>query len=316
MAKAPRTLKQHLIARLEWLPIELGRLLLPRLSRSMLLRLIKVVAFIGMHVDRRSRRLAIENIRFVFPSLSEKRRHAILVGCFRNVTRVLFDMFWFGGHEGAARVMHWAPLAPSWKAVLELPGPKVMVSAHHGNWEMAGQIVAANGFPLMSVGKPLGTDATTRKLNAFRSRLGQELVSSDGAVVPLLRTLRKGKNIALLADQHLWDKDGGLWVEFLGHPAQLAPTPAFLAHRIPGCVITVAYLRARPNGSYVGFLSIISHRLENESIAAVTQRIADASSALIRRFPTQWLFAYRLWRDIPKGQDVSIWPTYALPVPD
>lgn len=316
MAKTPRTLKQHLIAHVEWLPIALGQWLLPRLSRPTLLWLAKVFAWLGMHLDRKSRRFAIENIRFVFPNLSEKRRHAILVGCYRNITRVLFDMFWFGSSEGAERVLRWAPIAPSWKAFLDLPGPKVIVSAHHGNWEMAGQVVAVNGFSLLSVGKPLGTDETTRKLNAFRSRLGQEIVSSAGAVAPLLRALRKGKNIALLADQHLWDKKGGVWVDFLGHPAQLAPTPAFFAERAPDSVIAVAYLRACPDGSYRGFPPIVLQRLENERIEALTQRIADASSVFIRRFPTQWLFAYRLWRDMPKGQDAACWPTYSIPVPD
>jgi len=316
MAKKPKNLTQYLIAKVQGLPIALGHSILPRLSRPMLLRWVNVFAWMGMHLDRKSRRFAIENIRFVFPDLSEKRRHAILVGCYRNITRVLFDMFWFGSSEGAERVMRWAPIAPSWKAFLDLPGAKIIVTAHHGNWEMAGQIVAVNDFPLLSVGKSLGTDETTRKLNAFRSRLGQEIVLSEGAVAPLLRALRKGKNIALLADQHLWDKKGGVWVDFLGHPAQLAPTPAFFAERVPDSVIAVAYLRACPDGSYRGFPPIVLHRLENERIEALTQRIADASSVFIRRFPTQWLFAYRLWRDMPKGADAARWPTYSVPVPD
>jgi lauroyl/myristoyl acyltransferase len=178
---------------------------------------------------------------------------------------------------------------------------------------MAGQIVAVNGFSLMSVGRPLGTEETTRKLNASRSRLGQEIVLSEGAVIPLLRTLRKGKTIALLADQHLWSKKGGLWTTFLGHSAQLAPTPAFFSQRIQEARIFVAYLQARPDGRYRGLPPILVSRQEGESIEALTQRVADASSKLIRRFPTQWLFAYRLWRDVPMGEMVSRWPSYANP---
>jgi len=304
---------QYLIAKLQWLPISLGYLFLPHLSRRLLLWLVRVVASIGLLLDRKGRRLAVENIQFVFPKLSAKRRHAILVGCYRNITRVLFDMFWFSRAD-AALVNRWATLSPSWQSVLEQTGPKIIVTAHHGNWEMAGQSVVMHGFPLMSVGRPLGTEETTRKLNAFRSRLGQEIVLSEGAVIPLLRTLRKGKNIALLADQHLWSKKGGLWTTFLGHPAQLAPTPAFFSQRIKDARIFVAYLQARPDGRYRAVPPILISRQEGESIEALTQRVADASSKLIRRFPTQWLFAYRLWRDIPKGEMVSRWPSYAKPL--
>jgi KDO2-lipid IV(A) lauroyltransferase len=312
MAKKPKNMTQYLIAKLQWLPIALGYFFLPLLSRRMLLRLVRVVAFIGMFLDRKGRRMGVENIQFVFPKLSVKRRHAILVGCYRNITRVLFDMFWFSRTD-MALVKQWAPLPPSWQVVLEQTGPKIIVTAHHGNWEMGGQIVAANGFSLMSVGRPLGTEETTRKLNLVRSRFGQEIVSSEGAVIPLLRKLRKGGNIALLVDQHLCARRGGVWTTFLGYPAQLAPTPAFFSQRIKEAHIFVAYLQARPDGRYRGVPPIVVSRREGESIEALTQRVADASSKLIRRYPTQWLFAYRLWRDVPMGEMVSRWPSYANP---
>jgi len=313
MEKSPKTLKQRLIARLEWFPIELGLFILPRLSRPMLLRLVRVMAVVGLCLDIKGRRFAVENIRFVFPKLSKRRRYAILVGCYRNFTRVLFDMFWFGGRQDAERIRQWAPLTSSWRTFLELPGPKVIVTAHHGNWEIGGQMVVANGFPLMSVGSPLGTPETTRKLNAFRAGLGQEIVSSDGAVAHLFRALRKGKNVALLADQHLWHKKGGVWTQFLGHSAQLAPTPAYFARRVPGLLIGVAFLRARADGSYWCSPPTVIEPGTEASIEGLTQQIADASAKLIRRYPTQWLFAYSLWRDLPKGCDGVGWPSYARP---
>lgn len=312
MAKKPKTVKQYLIAKLQWLPIALGYLVLPLLSRRMLLCLVKGVAFLGLLFDRRGRRLATANIDFVFPKLSEKRKHAILVGSYRNMTRVLFDLFWFS-HADAKQIQQWAPLPPAWKVFLEQPGSKIIVTAHHGNWEMGAQIIVTHGFPLMSVGRPLGTEESTRKLNAFRSRFGQEIVLSDGALIPLLRTLRKGRNIGLVADQHLLTKKGGVWTTFLGHRAQLAPTPAFFAQKIKSPTIIVAYLQARPDGHYRGIPPIKVSCQEGESLEVITQRVADASSKLIRRFPTQWLFAYRLWRYIPPGDASSTWPAYCRP---
>lgn len=303
---------RKIFAAAEWPLIRFGFLVVGPLSRKAVMRLARTLAHVGLFFDRRGRSYAAANIKYVFPDLSEKRRRLILFGCYRNIARVLLDVFWFG-RDSEARVRRWAPISDSWRAFLELEGPKVIVTAHHGNWEMAAHVVVTNGFPLMSVGKALGTERTMQQLNQFRARLGQEIVLSEGAVRPLLRTLKRGGNIALLADQHLSEREGGIWSVFLGHKGLTAPTPAFFAQRSGAC-IGVAYLKARADGSYWSAPVIVLHPEEGESMEALTQRVSDASSRLIRRFPTQWLFAYKRWQDIPDGESATDYPFYARPV--
>jgi len=310
MASKLKKLRRRIFARLECVPIALGFLIVPGLPRRAVLWLARVMGNIACACDKRGKSYAIANINLVFPTLSEKRKRLILLGCYRNIARVLLDMFWFG-RDSAERVRRWTSLSPIWKHCLDLPGAKIIVTAHHGNWEMAAHVVVTNGYPLMSVGKPLGTPATTRKLNDFRRRLGQEIVLAEGAVLPLLRTLKKGKNIAVLADQHLGASEGGVWTDFLGIPALTAPTPAFFAQRVKGSIIGVAYLQSRPDGTYRCAPPIIVPQVEGETMEALTQRITDASSKLIRRFPTQWLFAYKRWCDIPPEADAAAFPFYA-----
>lgn len=301
-------------AKLEGLPLALGLMTIPHLSRRQVVGLARIMGRIASVLDRQGRRLAMANIDYVFPELSPRRKRLLLLGCYRNIARVIFDMFWFG-RDSLERVKTWVDLAPAWRAVLDRPGPKIIVTAHHGNWEMAGHAVVAGGYPLMSVGKPLGSEATTEKLNAFRSRLGQKIVSSDGAFIPLLRTLKNGGNVALLADQYLNLAKGGIWSTFLGHPALTAPSPAFFAERIKGEVfIGVAFMQARPDGRYRCTTPIMIYPVEGESMASLTQRVSDASSKIIKRFPTQWLFAYKRWRAIPEGADPKDFPFYARTV--
>jgi KDO2-lipid IV(A) lauroyltransferase len=220
-------------------------------------------------------------------------------------------MFWFC-RNSKERILEWVDLSQEWKTGLNTPGPKIIVTAHQGNWELAGHAVAANGYPLLSIGKDLGSAATTEKLNAFRSRLGQEIVSSDGATMPILRALKKGGNVALLADQYLNLQKGGVWTTFLGHMALTAPSPAFFAQRIKGDIrISVAFMQARPDGHYRCVKPIYIYPRDGETIEALTQRVSDASSTLIRRFPTQWLYAYKRWRGIPEGEDPKDYPFYA-----
>jgi len=310
MANTPKTPWLKIRSKLEVIPITLGLMTIPYLSRKQILWLAKAIGFIASVCDRTGRRLAIANIDYVFPKLSAKRKKLILIGCYQNIARVLLDMFWFG-HNGLERVRTWVTLSQTWKDVLDRPGPKIIVSSHHGNWELAGQIVVINSYQLMSVGKQLGSDATTQKLNAFRSRLGQQIILSDGAIRPLLRTLKKGGNIALLADQYLNQANGGIWSTFLGHPSLTAPSPAFFAQRIKNTVIGIGYMQARPDGHYRCATPIFIYPSEGESLEALTQRVSDASSKLIKRFPTQWLFVYKRWRGIPEGANPKDFPFYA-----
>lgn len=311
MARKPKTVWLRLRAQLECLPISLALVTIPYLSRRQVVALARLLGKIGSVLDFQGRRLAMANIDYVFPTLSDKRKKLILLGCYRNIARVLLDMFWFS-RKSQERILTWVQITQEWKQGLGAPGAKIIVTAHQGNWELGGHAIVANGYPLLSVGKDLGSKATTEKLNAFRSRLGQEIVSSDGAIMPILRTLRKGGNVALLADQYLNRDKGGIWSTFLGHPALTAPTPAFFAQRIKGDIrIFIAFLLARPDGHYRCINPVILFPREGETLEELTQRVSDVSSRMIRRFPTQWLYAYKRWRGIPEGADPKDFPFYA-----
>lgn len=296
----------------EFLPILLGCWLIPPLPRSAVLWLANMGAALAPFFDRRGAQYARANINYLFPKASPRHKALILRGSYRNIVRVMLDMFWFDKRH-PEKLSRWTSLSPVWHDFLEKSQPKVIVTAHHGNWEMAGHVVVSAGYPLMSVGKALGSAHTTEKLNRFRSRFGQEIVLSEGAVRPLLRTLRKGGNIALLADQHLSAREGGVWTNFMGHRARTAPTPAFFALRVPHSLIGVAYMQARPDGSYQCKTPIIIQPMPGETVERLTQRIVDASSQLIRRFPTQWLYQYKRWRDIPYNATPEEFPFYARP---
>src|SRR5476649_2490952 len=67
---------------------------IPRLSRSWLLRLAACAAALFYRFDARSRRVALENLRAAFPGLSERRRDLIARGAARNFARTFLDLFW------------------------------------------------------------------------------------------------------------------------------------------------------------------------------------------------------------------------------
>ena len=179
----------------------------------------------------------------------------------------------------------------------------IFVTAHLGPWEMFGMLARHWGVPLTSVYRPMKNPYIDRFMWRYRAAHGQTLVPKYGAAPALLRVLRRGGYIALLADQHA--KDEGLWVPFFGRPASTTPAPALLALRT-GAPIVTGYARRLP-----GLYRFEVFCDEPLFVRPTGDRPADVRNATIeinrriegyvRQFPDQWLWMHRRWRTPPAG---------------
>ncbi|MDD4103100.1 MAG: lysophospholipid acyltransferase family protein, partial [Kiritimatiellae bacterium] len=279
----------------EWLLIGLGQILIPRLSRRGTVRLAKFMANSVYLLDSESKDIARANLRLMFGErMTPYREAAIIRRSFQSMARVLVNVFWLSRNT-RSRVMEQVEFAPGVLDKLRRTKPMILVSAHIGNWEILSQALAANGIPVMSVAKKLGSRSMTRRLVKMRSTIGQQIVSTDGAIRSLVAALKQGVSIGLLIDQHIHTWEGGAWINFFGVPAGISLTPAALArkNRAP---IFFGWSRPLKDGRY---------RIEYEHCfpydpaiddAERTQQIVDSFERVIRRHPSLWCLNYRRWR--------------------
>lgn len=304
-------LRRWVWSHLQGLVIAPAFFLVPRLSRSMVWRLGARLGALAYGFDRRGRRIARANLQLVYGRrLSPQRSQALIRVAYRHAARVLLDMFWFGRRR-QSRIRRWCTIEPETWRQLASP-PVILATAHLGNWEIAGQTLAASGIALTSVAKPIGSARTTGLLNRSREATGQEIVFASGAVRALMRAVRRRRLVALVQDQHTDPQDGGVYVAFMGLPAAVSSTAAVLSRRMAVPVVTGACL-SDARGRY---RCRVNARLEadaDESVEALTGRISDSLSKLIRRHPGQWLWMYKRWKRIPSGADPSRYPFYARP---
>jgi len=303
---------RRLRARFEGVGIFLARLLFTRCSRKRILSAARVMGDISFLCARRHRRIAAANLDIIFGSrLSARRRRALLRAHFRHAALVLLDLFWFM-HDGKARIGRWVGMDDDLQEGFRANPSGILVTVHLGNWEAAGQIVVVRGMQLTSVAKPIGTRATTRRLNHYRRSLGQKIVMADGAVRGLVRALGAGEYIALLIDQYVELADGGAWVDFLGLPAAVTCAPARLAmkFRVP---VAVCWAQALPGGRYQCRLLGSCTPAPDDDPVRVTQQFINLMAQAIRRYPSQWLLSYKRWKRWPPGADPATFPFYARP---
>jgi len=313
MGKQVKCIYRRLRVPFEWLGIALALSVIPPLSLSGVLSLSRGLADFGLFFDRRGRAVARANLRVMFGArMTPVRERAILRRSYRNMTRVMINVFWMSRHT-RARLDNLISMDPRVLDALRSNRPAVTVSAHLGNWEILSQVCVIHGFPIMSIAKQIGSPRMTEHLVRLRSTIGQQLVPAEGALRPMLNALRHGTSLGLLVDQHTSVEDGGGWVTFFGLPACISLAPAALARKTKTAII-FAWSRPLKDGRY---------RIEPGEVylpdpavgdAERTQQLACAFERVIRRHPSLWCLNYRRWRYIRPGDDPARYPFYARPL--
>jgi KDO2-lipid IV(A) lauroyltransferase len=260
--------------------------------------------------DRRGKAIACANLRLMFGSrMTPARERALVRRSYRNMARVLVNVFWMS-RDTRARIIDQVSFDPCMLENLRRYQPAVTVSAHLGNWEILSQACVANGIPLLSVAKQIGSREMTSRLIRLRSTIGQQLVPAEGALRPLLSALKHGTSIGLLIDQHTSEWEGGTWVTLFGVPAGISMAPAALARKTKTPLI-FAWSRPLKDGRY---------RIESGQVffpdpgigdAERSQQLAAAFERVIRRHPSLWCLNYRRWRYIRPGDSPKLFPFYA-----
>ena len=174
--------------------------------------------------------------------------------------------------------------------------PILLVSAHHGVWEAATNVLSF-ARPMIAVARTMNNGWVARWMKKHHFRGPVTVIDKrhgfTGAV------MRQWKSdcaaMTILMDQHAGKKHG-VKIEFFGRPAWTFTTASRMGVRT-GCGIVV--------GSFVREAPFV-YRLVGESpvflnpgddIEKATQLLNDRLEDAIRKYPEQYLWMHRRWRD-------------------
>lgn len=277
------------------------------LPRRMLLALGDLGGLIGYLVDRRHRRIALDNIRLALPELSAPRARRLVRDCWRHFGRISVDTLGFHRFDAAVigRSVHYEGLEhleAAWKR-----GNGVLVlSAHFGHWELIAMMQGHLGMPMGLIARPLDNPYLERLLAELRGRSGNHVIHKRNAVRRSLRVLREGGGVAIVIDQDA--RDDGVFVPFFGRLASTTPTAALLALR-SGAAIVPAFSVLQDDGSYrIVYERELPVAARGDRQSDVVRLTADCTAIVerwIRRHPEMWLWMHRRWKTRPPGQGAN-----------
>ena len=180
----------------------------------------------------------------------------------------------------------------------------ILITAHLGNWELGGILLALEGVPLTVVTLEEPATGLTQWRETYRQRLGIKTVSVGAdpfSFVSLVSALRRNEFIAMLVDRPYAANgsarsDRGasaVPVQFFGAQTSFSSAPTLLWQHT-GAEVIPAFVLQKPGGRYVSLLAP-PVPMDTDG-AANAQRIATVFEAIVRRNPEQWFNYVPIWK--------------------
>jgi KDO2-lipid IV(A) lauroyltransferase len=186
--------------------------------------------------------------------------------------------------------------------------PKVILSGHYGNFELAAYLFGLFGFRIFSVARELDNPLLDRFVTRFRESRGQRILPKKGSAPDVAQVLDEHGAIGLLGDQAAGPK--GFWVDFFGRPASVHKAIGVFAFSASAPVIVCSATR---RGGRIfdydlrleGVLDPAAEAPDAASPQTLSQWYTRLLEETIRREPAQYWWVHRRWRGEPPKATVT-----------
>lgn len=277
--------------------------LIPRLPRSVILGAARRLGSLAMLVDRRGRQLGLSNLRCAIRQgdlkLGDRSPEQVLRACYQNFARGWLDLFWFT-RLTAESMAEWVEIEneDEIRSCLGSDCGAIFITPHYGMFEWSSLIVGFRGVKLNIVAQDFANSSLTTVFRRAREHSGHCVISREGAMLKLLRAVRRGEHVAMLPDLNIRPQGAATTVQMFGAPACLTAIHVEIAKRC-GAPLFLAVCEPLPDGRaklrVLGVVRVGRDADQNE-VARATQAIWDQFEANIRIRPELWMWMYKHWR--------------------
>ncbi len=267
---------------------------LPRPAR------LAVAAALGPLVARRlpvERAVVRANVARIAPALAEAARDRLVDDVFRHFAMCFADLVSSNRKQAAL-----GALLASVRGEAHLDADAggrgmVLLTAHVGNWELAGRLLGLRSARPTHVVVAAEMDpAVQRFLRGGPAPVRFVTRTQPTASVTLLAALRRKEIVAMQGDRALGTR-GDATVDFFGAPARF-PLGPFLLARAAGAPVVPAFCTLGADRRYTIEVGA-PLRVEAAGERAALARWVGALETVVRRHPEQWFNFFDVWGDAP-----------------
>ncbi len=266
----------------------------------------KGIASLIRRLIPRLRRHAQANLQLALPELDAATRERIEKNTFQNLGRALAETANFPklNRENIKKIVEYEGLENYHSAVAQGRGV-ILLTGHLGAWELSVFAHSIYGYPMSFLARRIDNPLVERLAELNRSRFGNRSIDKKGSLREVLKTLKSGGVVGILADLNS-AREEGVFINFFGKQACATAGVATLALRT-GAVVLPGYIiwdeaKKIHRLCFEPTLETINTGNQKEDVILNTQQYATVIENVIRRFPDQWLWIHRRWRTRPEGE--------------
>ena len=177
----------------------------------------------------------------------------------------------------------------------------IIVSAHLGNWEIAGGVLPMLGFPLSVVALAHQDPRVNALFNAQREVFGTMVIQADVvAVRRVLEHLHKNRLVTILADRDF--RNHGIMMDFFGRKTMIPKGAAFFSMRTGAPIIPGFFFHTDDDHFVINVYPPIEPphlqdgKITDEAARDYIQKYLTIIEDEIRKNPSQWLLFREFWK--------------------
>lgn len=298
-----RTFRQRAVDRAIYIVVRVLICVIQAIPRQTSERLARQLSVILAHRLRIRRKVVRTNLANAFPDWTTEQIREAARGMWEHLLLMVVEI------AHANRVLRMT----TWRQHLRIVGmdqvvrtmwsdrPKVVLSGHYGNFELAAYLFGVFGFRTFSVARELDNPLLDQFVTAFRESRGQRILPKRGSAPDVSLVLEENGALGLLGDQAAGPKSS--WVNFFGRPVSVhkaiavfaltsqAPVMVFTATRRGGLFSFDVRLEGLVDPNEEG-----PHTADNQ---ALSQWYTSLLETAIRRVPAQYWWVHNRWRGAP-----------------
>ena len=252
-------------------------------------------------LNRRGREAVKENLRTIFKHQGIVPSRRIIDGCARKTFqffgKYLADFIRFRKltADGIAERVSIQGIEQI-EAIRNSKRGAILLTAHFGNWELGGSLVASLGIPINAVVRPVPSPDLERAFQFFREQRGMKVIPMAHAGIGVVKALKRGEAVALVGDRD-FTGNGRTW-KFFGKETSLPRGAAWFAHRT-GAPLFMGFVTRAPDDTFILRLHPPIDPAEAGGEEEIQKRIVAVMEEAIARDPCQWFIFDSFWPGSP-----------------
>lgn len=265
---------------------------------------------LAYHLLGKLRRVGLRNLELAFPDKSAAERERILKAAFCNLGRVMAVVSHFGDltADNLTDLIEYVPneaFAAEYERTKTEGRGRIILGGHMGNWELQAFSYPVFFEPLSFLARRMDNPRIEEMVLAMRTRLGNRQIDKTNSASPILRSLRSGGTVGVLADVNSHPKEG-VFVPFFGIPACTASGIAMLALRANAVIVPMFAIWDAAKDRYLivhdDIIEPVRTGDRKSDIEQTTALCVAATERVIRAYPEQWIWIHRRWKTRPAGE--------------